>query len=112
VAGFALERRALLGGLVATAGLAVAPRTNAQAPLQLAPEAVAHGFYTTRWVVAVDEEAAVRKAFGSARRELSRWSDVRDGLVAVEMVAEEVDAGSWWRWLKGGGRGFTFFTED
>ena len=59
-----------------------------------------------------DEEGAVRKAFESARCELNRWSDVRDGLVSVEMEAEKVDAGSWWRWLKGGGRGFTFYTED
>lgn len=82
------------------------------ARVKLAPDAHARGFYTTRWVVAFDETTAVRKAFASARRELNWWSDVRDGLVSVEMEAEEVDFGSWWRWLKGGGRGFAFYTED
>jgi len=83
------------------------------ARVKLAPEmAHARGFYTTRWVMASDKATAIRKAFSSARTELNQWSDVRDGLVAVEMEAEEVDAGSWWRWLKGGGRGFVFYTED
>ena len=59
MAGFALERRALLGGLVATAGLAVAPRTNAQAPLQLAD-------------VNRMDQAAFVKAFGDVY-ELSPW---------------------------------------
>ena len=78
----------------------------------LAPEVNARGFYTTRWVVAADKQTAVSKAFQSARRELEQWSDVRDGLVAVDMEAEEVDAGSWWRWLRGGGRGFAFYGDD
>lgn len=82
------------------------------ARVTLAPEAEARGFYTTRWVIASDKATAIRKAFSSARTELNQWSDVRDGLVAVEMEAEEVHAGSWWRWLKGGGRGFAFYTED
>ena len=82
------------------------------ARVALAPEMEAHGFYTTRWVVAFDKLAAMRKAFRLVRRELEQWSDVRDGLVAVEMQAEEIGAGSWWRWLKGGGRGFSFYGED
>ena len=87
-------------------------RGDFTARVTLAPEMAARGFYTTRWVVASDEETAVRKAFNSARAELNRWSDLRDGLVAVEMEVEDVDGGSWWRWLKGGGRGFTFYPED
>jgi hypothetical protein len=82
------------------------------AAVQLAPEVDAHGFYTTRWVVAFDKQNAVRKAFQSARRELNQWSDVRDGLVQVEMEAEKVEAGSWWRWLKGGRGGFSFYGDE
>jgi len=60
VAGFALERRALLGGLLATAGLVVVPKTTiAQAPLQLAD------------VNRLDQAAFV-KAFGDVY-ELSPW---------------------------------------
>jgi hypothetical protein len=80
-------------------------------PVAFAPETGVRGFYTTRWVATTDSQRAVSKAFRSARRELNQWPDVRDGLVAVEMEAEDVAAGSWWRWLKGGGRGFTFYTE-
>lgn len=73
----------------------------------------ARGFYTTRWVVTSDEQAAIGKAFNSARRELAAsQTDIRDGLVAIEMEAEEVRPGSWWRWLKDGGRGFSFYTDD
>lgn len=60
--------------------------------VQLAPEVPARGFYTSRWVVADGDEAAVRKAFHSAEQELQQWSDVRDGLVGVSMEAEEVRA--------------------
>jgi hypothetical protein len=81
------------------------------AAVKLAPEVDAQGFYTTRWVVAVNKKNAIRKAFLSARRELNQWSDVRDGLVRVDMQAEEVEPGSWWRWLKGGGRGFSFYDD-
>jgi hypothetical protein len=80
--------------------------------MTLASEVAARGFYTTRWVVASDKATAVRKALNSARTELNRLPDVGDGRVAVEMEAEEVDGGSWWRWLKGGGRGFAFYIED
>ena len=80
--------------------------------LNFGPEMGARGFYTTRWVVTANEQAAIRKAFTSARRELvTKQADIRDGLVAIEMEAEEVESGSWWRWLKGGGRGFTFYTD-
>ena len=72
----------------------------------------ARGFYTTRWVVASDLEGAISKAFRSARRELNQWSDIRDGLIAVEMEDEEVAQGSWWRLLKGGGRGFAFYEKE
>ena len=80
--------------------------------LNLDSEMTARGFYTSRWVVTSDEQAAIRKAFDSARRELvAKQADIRDGLVAIEMEAEQVEPGSWWRWLTGGGRGFTFYTE-
>ena len=81
------------------------------ARVQLAPEVPTKGFYTSLWVIAQEEKAAVSKAFRSAEQELRQWSDVRDGLVAVRMEAEEVEPGSWWRWLRGGGRGFTFYAE-
>ena len=68
--------------------------------------------YTTRWVIAEAGEAAVRKAFRSAERELQEWSDVRDGLVGIKMEAENVSAGSLWRWVRGGGRGFAFYVDD
>ena len=81
--------------------------------LNLDSEMAARGFYTSRWVVTSDEQAAIGRAFSSARRELvAKQADIRDGLVAIEMEAEEVEPGSWWRWLKGGGRGFTFYTEN
>lgn len=80
--------------------------------LRLDQEQGAEGFYTTRWVVAADQQTAIGKAFHSARRELGKWGDVRDGLIAVQMEAEEVASGSWWRWLKSGGRGFAFYTDD
>ena len=80
--------------------------------LNFGSEASAAGFYTTRWVVSSDERAAVVKAFASARRELvDTEADIRDGLVLIDMEAEEVGAGSWWRWLKSGGRGFTFYRD-
>jgi hypothetical protein len=73
----------------------------------------ARGFYTTRWVVAFDERSATTKAFGSARRELMQMhADIRDRLVSVEMELEEIAPGSWWRWLKGGGRGFSFYLDE
>src|SRR4028119_171554 len=72
----------------------------------------ARGFYTTRWVVAGTRDEAVRKAFGLAKRELEQWSDIRDGLIGIKMEAEELNSGSWWRWLRGGGRGFAFCLED
>jgi hypothetical protein len=72
----------------------------------------ARGFYTTRWVAADAEENAIRKAFQSAKLELQQWSDIRDGLVGIDMEAEDVSAGSWWRWLRGGGKGFAFYVDD
>ena len=72
----------------------------------------ARGFVTTRWVVAASVETAIQKAFRSAKRELNQWPDVRHGLVSIRMEAEEVCYGSWWRWLKGGGRGFGFYEKD
>jgi hypothetical protein len=81
--------------------------------VQLGPaEVETLGFYTTRWVVADAKEDAIRKAFRSAKRELQQWSDIRDGLVGIEMEAEDIGAGSWWRWLRGGGKGFAFYAED
>ena len=81
--------------------------------VRLGPDEIdTRGFYTTRWVLADDEEDAVRKAFRSAERELQRWSDVRDGIVGTDMEAERIGPGSWWRWLKGGGRGFAYYTDD
>ena len=81
--------------------------------LNFGSELSARGFYTTRWVVTSDEPAAIRKAFDSARRELAaKQADIRDGLVAIDMEAEDVAAGSWLRWLRGGGRGFAFYTGD
>jgi hypothetical protein len=80
--------------------------------LNFGPETSARGFYTTRWVVTADERAALVRAFALARGELiASQPDIRDGLVSIEMEAEEVEPGSWWRWLKGGGRGFTFYAE-
>ncbi len=80
--------------------------------LNCGSELSARGFYTTRWVVTSDEHTAIGNAFDSARRELTaEQPDIRDGLVAIEMEAEEVAPGSWWRWLKGGGHGFTFYTD-
>ena len=70
------------------------------------------GFYTTRWVVADTKENATRKAFQLAKRELEQWGDIRDGLVGIDMKAEDVNAGSWWRWLRGGGKGFAFYADD
>jgi hypothetical protein len=81
--------------------------------LSFGPEISARGFYTTRWVVTFDAGTAVAKAFASARRELmQKHADIRDRLVSIEMEAEAVERGSWWRWLKGGGRGFSFYTDD
>jgi hypothetical protein len=81
--------------------------------VQLEPADVGtRGFYTTRWVVANVEESAIRKAFRSAKLELQRWSEIRDGLVGIDMHAEDVGAGSWWRWLGGGGKGFAFYFDD
>lgn len=70
------------------------------------------GFYTTRWVIAATKESAVRRAFRSAHVELEEWSDIRDGLVAIDMEAEDVSLASWWRWFRGGGRGFAFYFDD
>ena len=69
------------------------------------------GFYTSRWVVGNDEQAAVLRAFRSAERALQNWSDFRDGLVEVRMKAEEVSEGLWWRWLSGVGQGITFYSD-
>lgn len=81
--------------------------------LNFGSEQSARGFYTTRWVVTADEQTAITRAFGSARRELSEeHADIRDGLVSIDMEAEEVAPRSWWRWLKGGGRGFAFYTDE
>ena len=80
--------------------------------VRLSPEVPVIGFYTSRWVLASSDKSAVSKAFRSAELELQQWADVRDGLVGVSMEAEEVAAGSWWRWLRGGGRGFTFYSEE
>lgn len=80
--------------------------------LNFGSELGARGFYTTRWVVTADERTAIAKAINSARRELvQKQADIRDGLVSIEMEAEEVAPASWWRWLKSGGRGFTFYSE-
>ena len=81
--------------------------------LNFGAELSAHGFYTTRWVLASDEQTAIKKGFSSARRELlTKQADIRDGLVSMNMEAEEIAPGSWWRWLKGGGGGFSFYTDD
>jgi hypothetical protein len=80
--------------------------------LKFASAPSASGFYTTRWVVTANAGAAIAKAFQATLSELERWADVRDGLIGVEMKAEEVASGSWWRWLKGGGRGFAFYTDE
>lgn len=81
-------------------------------PLGLGPGLHARGFYTTRWVVALDRRSATRKALQSIRRDLNQWLDVRDGRVTVEMEVEEIGPGSWWRWLTRGGRGFSFHEEE
>jgi hypothetical protein len=82
-------------------------------PVQVGPADVeTRGFYTTRWVLAAANESAILKAFASAKRELQQWSDIRDGLVGIDMEAEEVRVGSWWRWLRGGGKGFAFYLDD
>ena len=71
------------------------------------------GFYTTRWVFARDETAATAKAFSSARTELQKWSAMRDGLVSLKMEAEDIWHTGPWRLLwRGGGRGFSFYSED
>jgi len=63
--------------------------------------------------VTSDVQTATTKAFNSAWRELQqKQADIRDGLVSIDMEAEEVTSGSWWRWLKGGGRRFAFYTEE
>jgi hypothetical protein len=81
--------------------------------VQLGPaEVETRGFYTTRWVVADAEQSAIRKAFQSAKLELQQWSDIRDGLVSIDLEAEDVSPGSWWRWLRGGGKGFAFYIDD
>jgi hypothetical protein len=81
--------------------------------LNFGSEISAEGFYTTRWVVASNEKIAISKAVASARSELvEKQPDIRDGLVSIDMEAEEVESGSWWRWLKGGGRGFSFYTRE
>ena len=83
-----------------------------QPRLNLGSDVSARGFYTTRWVVTPDEQAAVGKAFNSARGELARGHpDIRDGLVTIDMEAEEVAPGSWWCWLKNGSRGFSFYSD-
>jgi hypothetical protein len=82
------------------------------AQVKLDWEVPAQGFYTTRWVVASNRQTAIAKAFLSARRELDRWADIRDGLIAIDMEATDVGPGSWWRWLKSGGRGFSFYAEE
>jgi hypothetical protein len=83
-----------------------------QPRLHFGAELTACGFYTTRWIVSPNKETAIRRAFDSVRRELvAKQTDIRDGLVKVEMEAEEVAPGSWWRWLKGGGRGFAFYMD-
>jgi hypothetical protein len=62
--------------------------------------------------VTSNEQTAIGKAFDSARPELAaKKPDIRDGLVAIEMEAQEVAPGSWWRWFKGGRRGFSFYTD-
>jgi hypothetical protein len=48
-------------------------------------------------VVADTKENATLKAFQLAKRELEQWADIRDGLVGIDMKAEDVSAGSWWR---------------
>jgi hypothetical protein len=81
--------------------------------LNFGSEMSARGFYTTRWVVAFDENSAIAKAFASARRELTQMhTDIRDRLVSVEMEPDEIAPGSWWRWLRGGGRGFSFYMDE
>jgi len=72
----------------------------------------AGGFYTSRWVVARTKAAAIPKALRSAKRELEQWPDIRDGLVRINMQVESVGAGSWWRWVRGGGRGFSFYGDE
>lgn len=72
----------------------------------------ARGFYATRWVVAKAEQDAIHKAILSTNAELQDWANVRDEFVRVQMDAQEVSAGSWWRWLRGGGKGFAFYAED
>lgn len=81
--------------------------------VQLGPANIdTRGFYTTRWVVAGSEDSAIRKAYRSAELELRQWSDIRDGLVRIDMEAEEVTSASWWRWLRGGGKGFAFYFDE
>ena len=72
------------------------------------------GFITTRWVVASDETTAAEKAFRSARSELAeKWSDVRTGVIAVEMEVEDIwTTGPWRLLLRGGGRGFSFYERE
>ena len=70
------------------------------------------GFYTTRLVVAANASAAIPKAMHSAKRELEKWPDIRDGLTRINMQVESVAATSWRQWLRGGGRGFSFYGEE
>lgn len=54
--------------------------------LNFGTDVTAEGFYTTRWVVAAGEQAAIGKGFDSARRELAtKQPDIRDGLVTIQM---------------------------
>ena len=82
------------------------------ARVRLAPDVEARGFYTTRWVLAGDEEKAVRKASRSVLRELQQWAIVRDGFISVSLDIEEIAPGWPWKWVRGGGGGFTFYGDE
>src|SRR3954453_13995119 len=70
------------------------------------------GFYCHRYVLAANKAAAIDTALRRVRGNLDRemgW--LRDGLVTVELHAEEVAAASMRKLLKRDNRGHTFYSE-
>lgn len=71
------------------------------------------GFYCHRYVLASDEESAVKIAFGRVRANLDsngRW--LSDGSAALDLEAEEISKAPIYRLLKPDNRGHTFYEQD
>lgn len=76
-------------------------------------EVMPAGFYATRYVAALDQASAGRRAVRSVRRAIeARYPALRTGTLSVTLTDEEVEPGRWRDMLRAINPGFNFYLKE